>query len=177
MRAGSSAAAQQATAFLAAALGATGADAQGAGGAEDGEAKMQTRVEQPTGSSEQGATAMRGGGDDSDDEPPRQRAREPRGGRQVLKGKGAGSPEAEVVQGKAGERKARRARTDPGMEGNGLSTPARDNGNDSDGMARATTRRTPTRGKIYKIGSLDSSGRGKATTEGAQGGGAPTSGR
>ena len=136
---------------------------------------MQARAEHPTGSSEQGATAMQGGGDDSDDKTPRQRARERQDGRQA-KGTGAGT-EAEVVQGKARERETRSARTDLGMEGNGLSTPARDNGNDSDGKARAKTRRTPTRGKIYKIGSLDSSGGGRATTEGAPGGGAPTSGR
>ena len=136
---------------------------------------MQARAEHPTGSSEQGATAMQSGGDDSDDKPPRQRARELQDGRQA-KGTGAGA-EAEVVQGKAPERETRRARTDLGMDGNGLSTPARDSGNDSDGKARAKTRRTPTRGKIYKIGSLDSSGGGRATTEGAPGGGASTSGR
>ena len=83
MRAGSSAAAQQATAFLAAALGATGADAQGAGGAEDGATRVQARAEHTTGSSGQGATAVQGGGDNSDDEPPRQRAMELQEGRQA----------------------------------------------------------------------------------------------
>ena len=79
-----------------------------------------------------------------------------------------------MVRGKAEERKARRVRTGSKADGNGQGAPARGNENGSDGKAKAKERRTATRGRVYKIGSLDSSGGGRATTEGAPGGGAPT---
>ena len=84
---------------------------------------------------------------------------------------------AEVVQERAAGSKARRAQTDPGAEGNEQGTPARGNENENGGKAKAQVRRTATRGRLHKIGRLDSSRGGRATTEGAPGGGAPTGGR
>ena len=145
----------------------------GAGSTEGGATRAQAHEEHKTGSNERSAPETQGGSNKRDDEAAGQRTMELQDGRQAT----AAGAKAEVVQSKAGEGKTRRTRTDLGMDGNGLSTPARGNGNDSDGKAREKMKRTPTRGKIYKIGSLDSSGGGRATTEGAPGGGAPTSGR
>ena len=117
---------------------------------------------------------MRGGSDSSDDEPTGQRAATPREAPSQTTNTDTGT---EVVRGKAGERKARRVRTDSQEDGNRQGASAEGNENDSDGKAKAKERRTATRGRVYKTGSLDSRGGGGATTERPPGGGAPTGGR
>ena len=143
VRAGSSAAAQHAAAFLAG-LMAPVEEAEGADSVEGGAARAQAHAEHKTGSNERSAPETQGGSNKRGDEKAGQRTVELQDGRQAT----AAGAKAEVVQSKAGEGRTRRTRTDPGTDGNGLSTPARGNGNDSDGKARAKTRRTPTRGKI-----------------------------
>ena len=166
--------AQQATAFLEGLLAPPDKD-EGAEGDAGGEvAEGQGRAGHAADSSERGAPAMRGGSDSSDDEPTGQQATTPRDGPQTTSSTGAA---AEVVKRKAEERKARRVRTDSKVDGNGQGAPARGNENGNDGKAKAKGRRTATRGRVYKIGSLVSSGEGGATTEGEPGGSAPTSGR
>ena len=89
----------------------------------------------------------------------------------------AASTKAEVVRGEADEGAKGRARTGPEMGSNKPGTPETDDEGGSSDKPRPGTRTTATRDRIHKIGSLDSSGGGGATTEGAPGGGAPTYGR
>ena len=173
METGGTALAQQATAFLEGLLAPPDEDDGAKGDAGGKAAEGQGRAGHAAGSSERGAPEMRGGSDSSDDEPTGQRATTARGGPQATSTGAA----AEVVRGKAEERKARRVRTDSKADGNGQGAPARGNENGSDGKAKAKERRTATRGRVYRIGSLVSSGEGGATTEGAPGGSALTSGR
>ena len=96
--------------------------------------------------------------------------------RRSSKGRSTGAA-TEVVRHKAEERKARRVRTDSKVDDSGQGASARGNENDSDGKAKPKERSTATRGRVYKIGSLVSSGEGGGATEGAPGGGAHTGGR
>ena len=111
-------------------------EAEGADSVEGGAARAQAHAEHKTGSNERSTPETQGGSNTRDDEAAGQRAMELQDGRQAA----AVGAEAEVVQSKEGEGKARRARTDLETDGNGLSTPARDSGNGSDGKARAETR-------------------------------------
>ena len=165
-------AAAQAAAVLATRGGAS-ADAEVVDGASGGATREQAQDEHKTDSSERSAPAMRGGSDSSGDEQAERRNEALQDGRQAA----SAGTKAEVVQDRAAGTEARRAQTDPGAEGNEQGTPARGNENDNDGKAKAKVRRTATRGRLHKIGRLDSSRGGRATTEGAPGGGAPTGGR
>ena len=162
----------QAAAVLATRGGAS-ADAEVVDGASGGVTKEQAQEEHKTDCSERSAPAMRGGSDSSDDEQAERRNEALQDGRQAA---GAGT-KAEVVQDRAAGSEERRARTDPGAEGNEQGAPTRGNENDNDGKAKAKVSRTATRGRLHRLGRLDSSGGGRATTQGAPGGGAPTGGR
>ena len=173
METGGTALAQQAAAFLEGLMAPLDKDEGAEGDAGGKAAGGRGRAGHAADSSERGAPAMRGGSDSSDDEPTGQQATAPRDGPQTTSTGAA----AEVVRRKAEERKARQVRTDSKVDGNGQGAPARGNENGNDGKAKAKGRRTATRGRVYKIGSLDSSGEGGATTEGAPGGGASAIGR
>ena len=142
---------QQAAAFLAGLLAPPDNDEDAEGDAGGQAAGGQARTGHTADSSERGAPAMRGGSDSSDDEPTGQRAATPREAPSQTTNTDTGT---EVVRGKAGERKARRVRTDSQADGNRQGASAEGNENDSDGKAKAKERRTATRGRVYRIGSL-----------------------